>query len=176
MGRESRPVTFTEMTKILRDKTPSQILQRISREDDSLQKLLDEKQNAIKLKLTLKVLVKALDSSNISQPEGINYVIQTFLNSKIVEHLEEKVATELRQDTESIKAVLVLMKISLEKLPNRAPRVFAYLGKILERLVLETHSANAEMTQLYLSVNDEMNVPLRRAEVEKNAGIYQNKS
>ena len=162
-------MTFQELNTLMRDKSPAQVLQRISREDESFSKLIDDRNiDDAKVKLVLKIICKALDPSITAQPEAKNAIVhKVLMSSNFREKLENLVPGPSGYDPSFIKSVLQLVKISAEKSPNRATREFAYMDRVLQTIA-ERFKRNGEIVELFGQVADLMSVPLRQVEREQH--------
>ena len=138
--------------------SPPDILQRISQENETLKNLLDDcRMDHIKLRLIVQILSKSLDKSISSQPNAKIFVVNTIISSdNFNEKLNENIFLHLTKDTDFIKALFFILEMSLEKIPNKATRVFSYLENIFDGFVEQQHGNDHSVMEQFLSFKDQM--------------------
>ncbi|CAG5118744.1 unnamed protein product [Candidula unifasciata] len=154
--KRTTPLTEKELKSLLSDDTDaSSVLMRIARQDGSLERLLKEMPlRAEKLSLIAKVLAKAVDNplNTQAQTQAVIEVLQTFLDAEdFHEQIVNSFHSPLRGEGTYIKAVVKLLKCTVEKFQNTAPKFLSHVFVLLTEIIDSSFQDDQEL-------NDDKNV------------------
>ena len=141
---------FQELDLFLKGINPGMLL-HLSREDDTLTKLLHHRQlNDKNIKLIMQALVKALYNHPVSQREAAKFVILTLLDSTdFLMDVEHQLQGNLEFDSAFIKAVLTVEAIVLNAFPKQhTVNVLSSLSLLVNKIINKRYSRNVELNSL----------------------------
>lgn len=165
---QRRPLTVTELRTLLSDKTDaSAVLLRIDRDDGTLERLLENK-SPDQVKLIVKVMAKGVENTHNAQPEAVNSVLTKFKDSgDFHDKLQISFCTS-GKDAEYIRAVLVLLKLTLQRYPNNAAKMLAHSCYVLESVIEQKYQDNADLKEEMAEVRRMILQPQRVAYQEED--------
>ncbi|XP_059152113.1 NFX1-type zinc finger-containing protein 1-like [Physella acuta] len=134
--KAERPLSVQELDDMLKNQRPSDILLRISRPNGGFGLLLESATKQREIDLIVKVLGTVLGSKQRAQRQAINDVVDMFINANnFQDSMSNFLQGKLGQDQVFVKAVLAILKESLEALPNIAAKKCLYLFTTLEQVI-----------------------------------------
>ncbi|GFR83411.1 NFX1-type zinc finger-containing protein 1 [Elysia marginata] len=152
------PLSGTELQRLLTERDASNVLMLLDREDSGFDLLLLQNMNAQKLESIVRVLQKALVSTEqIAQRQAVINVITKLLDVATAPFRDQLVAVglhgRLRQDQRFLQAVMAIVKLALQICPSRAAMSFAAVIFTLEDAINIEHfpdkdSLQAEMDEI----------------------------
>ncbi|CAL1546453.1 unnamed protein product [Lymnaea stagnalis] len=137
LRQTGRLLTSNEMEIMLLEKTPAEVLTRISTADGSFEKLLKEKENDMKyVRLMVRVIGFALGDTRRAQEQAVVDLVKMIIdNSSFHEKILYSLQGKQTFDEKYVKAILVILKSTLERIPNVAAKELSLLFMTLERII-----------------------------------------
>ncbi|BFZ14774.1 hypothetical protein BsWGS_17813 [Bradybaena similaris] len=155
--RRTNPLTEKELKNLLSDDVDgSTVLLRIAIQDGTLERLLKEiPLSPEKLILIVKVLAKAIDDPHDTQAQlqAIIEVLRTFIEAEDFHHqiIHSFFATPSGTKAEYIRAVVALLKCSMERFQQIAPKALALVYLSLTEVIESTFKDDKKL-------NDDKNI------------------